>query len=349
MVSRVKIGWITDGPAELDGFERVGGVEREVFDNKFGSFGHDPLVKEQVPSIKGTTSVHEAAEGEIGGWVGAEGEGDVREPVVNGNGHWGERWGDRNIGRERFDKLNHEKTGLLLVGVNRGGGGRWRRQGEGSGGGDRRRRNGRDWGWGKGECSREGLGASRGERDGEDFGWGRRSFAEVGLMSEQILIEDRSSAGVAVSRAGAEYVLDRATTHTTAEADGIRATEISDGVTGEIRSGARGLVALHCGFGWGEKGAGHGGDIVGGCRVADNGWNGRKRGGGGISRSWGGRKGRWCPGRRSSGEGSRKSSAFQATCKGTLDEFFLGAEEGIVANGNHADSTESGQLKGPGG
>jgi hypothetical protein len=137
MVSRVKIGWITDGPAELDGFERVGGVEREVFDNKFGSFGHDPLVKEQVPSIKGTTSVHEAAEGEIGGWVGAEGEGDVREPVVNGNGHWGERWGDGNIGRERFDKLNHEKTGLLLVGVNRGGGGGgewWRRQGtEGDG------------------------------------------------------------------------------------------------------------------------------------------------------------------------------------------------------------------------
>lgn len=177
--------------------------------------------------------------------VGAEIEGDVREPVVDGNRHRREyNTRLRSMGRKCFGEHQHE-SGFLDRGR-----WWWRQSRRVSGGLTRRRETNR--GSGRRGSSREGLrsGGARDKRSGEIFIRSRFFFPKVWLMREEVLEEDRGGAGCFVLRATAEDVVGRAAEHTTVEANGIRALKIRDGVDGKSsRGGGRSwLVAVHCLF-----------------------------------------------------------------------------------------------------
>jgi hypothetical protein len=87
MVGGGEVGRITNGTAKFDRFEGVGIIKREELHNKVGTFRHEPQMKVEVARVQGTASIHEAAKGWIGGRIGAESDSDVRETIIDGNGH----------------------------------------------------------------------------------------------------------------------------------------------------------------------------------------------------------------------------------------------------------------------
>ena len=82
-----------------------------------------PKMEEERASIKGTTSIHEAAKGGVGGRIGAKSDGDMREAIIDGDGHRGKsRTRGDSTGSKRFDN-DHNKAGAFECGgVGFGGG-----------------------------------------------------------------------------------------------------------------------------------------------------------------------------------------------------------------------------------
>ena len=86
MVAAVKIGRVTNCASKLDGLERVGVVERDELGNKIGSLRLQPEVEQQVASIKGAASVHQAAKLDERR-RSTEIESDMGQAVINSDGH----------------------------------------------------------------------------------------------------------------------------------------------------------------------------------------------------------------------------------------------------------------------
>jgi hypothetical protein len=129
MVRGIEIGWIANSAAKFDGFERVGIIKGEEFDNKLGSLRHEPQVKGEVAGVQSATCIHKAAECRVGGRIGSDIDSDMREPIINGNGHRGKRRArGRGICGKGLDN-DHHITGTFerCWGVSRGFGcrGQW--------------------------------------------------------------------------------------------------------------------------------------------------------------------------------------------------------------------------------
>ena len=87
MIRGIEVGWVADGAAELDGFQRVGVIEGHKFGYEIWALGFQPKVKEQASSVDSAASVHEAGKGRVDGIVESQANCDVRHPVVDGDRH----------------------------------------------------------------------------------------------------------------------------------------------------------------------------------------------------------------------------------------------------------------------
>jgi hypothetical protein len=95
MVGSVEIGGVADGVPELDGFERIGGIERCKVSNEIRALGHQPQMVSKASSVEGAISIHEAGEGWVESGVATEIKSNMRETVVDSDRHGRKSWARR--------------------------------------------------------------------------------------------------------------------------------------------------------------------------------------------------------------------------------------------------------------
>jgi hypothetical protein len=95
VVSSVQVVQVADSAAELDGFKRIRVIEGDEFGDEIRALGHQPQMASKVPSVEGAASVHETSKGWVKSRIATEIEGDMRETVINSDGHRRKRWARR--------------------------------------------------------------------------------------------------------------------------------------------------------------------------------------------------------------------------------------------------------------
>ena len=87
MAGRIEISWVADGATELNRFKRVGVVEGDEIGDKIRALGLQPKMEKEMAGVEGAASVHETNRGRVKGGTGSQAKFDVREPIVDSNGH----------------------------------------------------------------------------------------------------------------------------------------------------------------------------------------------------------------------------------------------------------------------